>query len=496
MKKMKRTSALALALLLLGCPVEAQSPAPAADRASESASEAVEDRPIKDKWALVIGVDRFEDPTIPALQFSAKDARDFADFLVTKGNFQKDHVLLLINEQATDDNIKKALGDDWLPRRVLPDDLVVIYASSHGSPKEIDVAQDNFLIAYNTHRDSLFATGLRLGDLANTVKHRTGCDRIVLLLDACNSGAAEAGGKGLYRPANFKLENEVGEGQIILSSSTADQRSWESKRYRNGVFTRQLMEALQAEGPLTSLPSAYEDLKDKVQQEVRFDRKADQVPLMKSRWRGKPVSLLAPPAKPRAAEPYHMVSSKTPVVAMVPSTLTRTAPASGPASGDAIDTIDKPSLYMERALELVRLRSFEEAFLWYRRAGELGVAAAQGQVGAMYVNGIGVDQNLEEGLKWLEKGAAAGDSDAQGQLGILYLRGTGVGKDYARAFELINQASEKGNARAQYLLGCMFARGLGVQKSSTLAAHWLKKASQGGIDQADRMLESMRGGSQ
>jgi len=492
MKILIRNSALALALLILASPVEAQSPAPAADQASDSASKAVEDRPIKDKWALVIGVDRFEDPTIPGLQFSAKDARDFADFLITRGNFQKDHVLLLINEQATDDNIKKALGDDWLPRRVLPDDLVVIYASSHGSPKEIDVAQDNFLIAYNTHRDSLFATGLRLGDLANTVKHRTGCDRIVLLLDACNSGAAEAGGKGLFRPANFKLENEVGEGQIILSSSTADQRSWESKRYKNGVFTRQLMEALQTQGPLTTLPSAYEDLKDKVQQEVRFDRKADQVPLMKSRWRGKPVSLLAPPAKPRMAEPYKMVSSKTPVVAMVPSTLTGRAPVSDSVS----DSVDKPSLYMERALELVKLRSFEEAFLWYRRAAELGVAAAQGQVGAMYVNGIGIEQNPEEGVKWLEKGAAAGDSDARGQLGVLYLRGTGVGKDYARAFELINEASEKGNAKAQYLLGCMFARGLGVQKSSTLAAHWLKKASQGGIDQADRMLESITKGSE
>ncbi|MCA9800381.1 MAG: sel1 repeat family protein, partial [Cyanobacteria bacterium HKST-UBA02] len=225
-----------------------------------------------------------------------------------------------------------------------------------------------------------------------------------------------------------------------------------------------------------------------VQQEVRFDRKADQVPLMKSRWKGKPVSLLAPPAKPRMAEPYQVTSSKTPVVAMVPSTLTSPAPSK--VKGD-VDTVDKPSLYLERALELVKLRSFEEAFLWYRRAAELGVAAAQGQVGAMYVNGIGVEQSPEEGVKWLEKGAAAGDSDAQGQLGVLYLRGTGVGKDYARAFELINQASEKGNAKAQYLLGCMFARGLGVQKSSTLAAHWLKKASQGGIDQADHMLESL-----
>ena len=36
----------------------------------------------------------------------------------------------------------------------------------------------------------------------------------------------------------------LGEGQYIISSSSEDQRSWESTRYKNGVFTHALMDGL------------------------------------------------------------------------------------------------------------------------------------------------------------------------------------------------------------------------------------------------------------
>ena len=256
-------------------------------------------RPIKDKWALVIGVGKFEDKSIPELKFASKDAKDFSEFLVSKGNFKKDHVLILLNENATYDNIRSAIGDDWLPKRALEDDLVVVFFSSHGSPKELDIGNDNFLVAYDTNKAKLFSTGIRLKDLAHTIKDRTGCDRIVLLIDACNSGAAQAGGKGLYRAGNFNIESVVGEGQIVISSSRSNQRSWESKRYENGVFTHYLMSVLSDLGPKRSLEDAFEPLKDRVQQEVRFDRKQNQIPVMRSKWKGPKVALLAPPTNPR-----------------------------------------------------------------------------------------------------------------------------------------------------------------------------------------------------
>ncbi|MBZ0189523.1 MAG: caspase family protein, partial [Candidatus Obscuribacterales bacterium] len=100
---------------------QAQSPDTRESKQAEAQEKvlAAVKRPIKDKWAVVIGVDRFVDPRIPHLRFSSKDAKDFARFLVDKANFAKDHVLLLLNEDATQRNINSAIGDLWLPRRVL-----------------------------------------------------------------------------------------------------------------------------------------------------------------------------------------------------------------------------------------------------------------------------------------------------------------------------------------------------------------------------------------
>lgn len=302
----KAVSLLSMSLLVSGlCANSSFVPALAAEQDSpeNKVMKAMDDagkRPIKDKWAVVIGVDTFRDSKIPKLRFPAKDAQDFAKFLVEKANFAPDHVLLLLNENATRNNIVSAIAGNWLPMRVLPDDLVVIYASTHGSPSELDKGGENFLVAYDTEQTDLFTSGVLLQDLAPTIYRRTHCDRVVLLLDACNSGAAEVGGKGLYRSTNFDAAALAGKGQIVISSSAADQRSWESKRYSNGVFTRNLIEILaKEEQEKLDLQKAFDTLKDKVQSEVKFDRQAFQTPVMHSKWEGDPLRISAKPASPR-----------------------------------------------------------------------------------------------------------------------------------------------------------------------------------------------------
>lgn len=255
------------------------------------------DRPIKDKWAVIIGVSQFADKRIPTLKYPAKDAQDFANYLVSKANFARDHVLLLKDSQATKVRILDAFGDGWLPRRAMQDDLVVIFISSHGSPQ--DVAGENFIIAYDSDPNHTYATGIRLQDLAKEVTKRTGSDRILVLLDACHSGAAVQGGKGLVRTHNFDLESVTGQGQMVISSSKPEQISWESKRYDNGVFTRCLIQALEAKGAQTRISEAFAKLKSSVEQEVRFDRATDQSPMLLSKWKGSDLKLGAPPTEPR-----------------------------------------------------------------------------------------------------------------------------------------------------------------------------------------------------
>lgn len=262
-------------------------------------------KPIRDKWAVVIGIDQFKDKSIPELRYSAKDAKDFARFLVEKGNFAKDHVKLILNEKATENNIRNVLGDKWLPRRAMPDDLIVIFVSSHGSPKELDRRGANYLVAHDTYKDQLYTSGIKLEDLGPDIQDRTQCNRVVLLLDACNSGAAKVGGKGLYRSQNFDVEqisSRAGEGLVVISSSSQDQKSWESKRYKNSVFTKNLIDTLKDPKQSEEIDLVYEGLKNKVEQEVKFDRQVMQTPVMKSKWKGIPLKITAKPTQPRVVK--------------------------------------------------------------------------------------------------------------------------------------------------------------------------------------------------
>lgn len=259
----------------------------------------VEAKTVADKWALIIGISKFKDPSMN-LKFPAKDARDLYQYLISEGNFAPDHVKLLLNEEATREKILSYLGDKWLPRVANPNDLVLIYISSHGSPSTLDVGGVNYLVAHDTNKESLFSTGIPMQDLVRIIKGRVHSDRICLLLDACHSGAANPDSKGVFNQGNVNVDEIVqGTGQLVISSSAPDQVSWESVEQPNGVFTRYLIEGLRQNGATTKLGDAYQYMRDKVQQEVLRDRGVLQTPVLRSKWEGSELVLSAPAAKPR-----------------------------------------------------------------------------------------------------------------------------------------------------------------------------------------------------
>lgn len=266
--------------------------------ATASLADTDSDSAIGDKWALVVGVSRFKNPAINQLRFAAKDAKDFADYLVREGNFAPDHVKILCDEQATQKQILSDLGSRWLPRVAAPDDLVVIFISSHGSPAEMDVQGVNYIVANDTDPEDLYTTAIEMQDLVNTISRRVHAKRIVLLLDSCHSGAANAGSKGLKRAQNIDVEKvPLGNGQVVISSSQSDQVSWELKEQPNGAFTKCLLDVLrkQKDCPIVQV---FKNLQDSVQQTVLRERGALQTPVLKNNWKGRSVPLDVKPSNP------------------------------------------------------------------------------------------------------------------------------------------------------------------------------------------------------
>jgi len=111
---------------------------------------------------------------------------------------------------------------------------------------------------------------------------------------------------------------------------------------------------------------------------------------------------------------------------------------------------------------------------------EQGNASAQYNLGWMYDNGKGVQENGVEAAKWYRKSAEQGNASAQYNLGLMYENGQGVQEDDAEAVRWYRKAAEQGHAAAQYNLGGMYASGEGLQENKVEAVRWYRKAAEQG----------------
>ena len=258
--------------------------------------------PVHDKWAVVVGISKFAKPEIPSLKYASKDARDFYDYLIKEANFAPDHVRLITDEKATRRRILSEVDNMFLGRVARPDDLIVLFFSTHGSPSQLDKMGKNFIVAYDTEPNELFATGIEMQAMTRDLKERVDAKRVLIVLDACHSGGVSPQSKGITRVGNFDTDTlAIGNGQMVICSSEPEQQSWESKRYNNGVFTKNLLEGLRSKGSNTTVQEAFARVNELVQDEVRQDYPGNrQSPVLKSRWEGDELILAV---KPQSASP-------------------------------------------------------------------------------------------------------------------------------------------------------------------------------------------------
>jgi uncharacterized caspase-like protein len=256
----------------------------------------------RDAYAVVIGVGRYENVTIPSLKYTVADAEAMYNVLITTAGFKKDNVLLLTDRserKPTLRNIKYALGT-FLARTAQKDDTVIVYFAGHGAP-EIDqrgLERDGFvkyLIPSDADPDDLFSTALPMDDL-QTIFNRIEAERLVVFLDACFSGAA--GGRTFVAKKTragtvddlFLERLTRSKGRAIITASKSSELSIELPELGHGIFTYFLTEGLKGAGDLNrdgivSLQELYEYVE---QQVVRKSRAVggNQHPIMKGEMEG------------------------------------------------------------------------------------------------------------------------------------------------------------------------------------------------------------------
>ncbi len=245
---------------------------------------------IRRKYALVVGIGKFMNPKITPLQFAARDAQVFRDYLIDpkQGNFPPQNVQMLLDEQATRANIKQAL--DLIRSTAQEDDLVTLFFSSHGTPP--DKFGGVHVVTYDTQvepRHAVWSTSLS-EDIVKDFVQNVKAKRLTVIMDTCFSNGAykqipgflPPGGKSLMgsdeegyglsgqymskrllgakdifveeerpkkpAPGASRAKGMAPEpewGKVLISASDAGERSWESDSLRNAYFTRYFIIGLQ-----------------------------------------------------------------------------------------------------------------------------------------------------------------------------------------------------------------------------------------------------------
>lgn len=248
--------------------------------------QAAEELPatVREKWALVVGVGTFKHlDARNALKYAAKDARNFASALTDTnyGRFKPDNVMVLTDERATLEGIRTGLG--WLRENAKREDLVVIYFSSHGTSREMDPNGVSFIVAHDTQMDAgqkkqkLFATSLEMIYLVYFINQELQARRTVLFLDTCYSGDAVVTGRsksleeedpaGSYSEPLRALKS--GAGRAVITSSRADEVSWEDDRLNNSIFTYHLIKELKEGKGAQPLDQFTSGLRQRVSAEAK-----------------------------------------------------------------------------------------------------------------------------------------------------------------------------------------------------------------------------------
>jgi len=254
---------------------------------------------LSDRWAIVIGISKYKDTNIRDLNYAHEDAYSFYNSLIDKCRFKKGQIKLLLNKNATYENIRRQISG-WLFKNTNKNDKIIIFFSGHGyrdidNNDDEDDGFDEFIVPFDYQSDDI-SSAIRDDEFAywiNSLK----AENILLIFDSCFSGgAAKAKGiinKDISIKGEVKVDNFVkdifGEvprvGVSLLGASKADQISFEEPKLKMGIFTYYLVDSMGKESDMNldnkiDIEEMFYNLKPKVMNFSKSNYKLEQEPIL------------------------------------------------------------------------------------------------------------------------------------------------------------------------------------------------------------------------
>jgi tetratricopeptide (TPR) repeat protein len=254
-------------------------------------AQTVTSLPIRAKrYALVIGIDQYQDGLITSLKGATNDAKALADALARYAGFPQDQIILLTSDQQPGKQPTRAiiLGQLALLRNIVPKDGMLLVAfAGHG----IERGGTAYLLPSDARVSDIALledTAISITQMKERIR-ATGVDQVMLILDACRNDPVSGRGsadnpltEAYAKGFNFDVRNREVKAVVTLFATSPGQRAYEFDDKQQGYFTYTLIEALKGKaandnGEVT-LASLVKYLQHEVPRQVRIALGREQKP--------------------------------------------------------------------------------------------------------------------------------------------------------------------------------------------------------------------------
>jgi len=134
---------------------------------------------------------------------------------------------------------------------------------------------------------------------------------------------------------------------------------------------------------------------------------------------------------------------------------------------------------------------FPRAAQWFEEAALNGVANARYNLGVLYHQGLGVQQDTAKAINWYKAAAAQNHPEAQYNLGIAYIEGVGTEYNPQKAASNFESAARSGILEASYNLGLIYENGLLGSPQVEDAIYWYNRAAEQGSPEGKAALNQL-----
>jgi uncharacterized caspase-like protein len=168
-------------------------------------------------YAIIIGVNDYEDDSIPPLRGPAQDAMNLAQVLQDR-KIAGYEVKLLTNSSSYE--INKAV--ESLCSSVCEDDVLLFHYSGHGY---LDKTGEFYMLSSDTRLKLKRSTAVS-GRFVSDVMSDSKCKNQLMLLDCCHGGAF----------AKTLSGRHIEGGRVVITASPASGYSYENRLEESGLF--------------------------------------------------------------------------------------------------------------------------------------------------------------------------------------------------------------------------------------------------------------------